>query len=383
MPWKVEAVEDCRLRLVQALGHGVGSVAALCRSFGISRTTAYKWRERYLSEGHAGLSDRSRAPRLRPCSTGPEMCELLTELRLQHPTWGARKLRHWLMNNRPGLSLPAASTIHGILKSAGLIVKDRRRRRGNRPLVEGPHHGEGVWATDFKGQFKLGDGRYCFPWTLQDTTSRLLLACEAMLIPGYAHVKAGFEEVFKRHGLPLSIVSDNGQPFASPGAGQLTRLSVWFLRLGIVLRRIAPGHPEQNGRLERLHRTLKAEATRPPGDDIASQQRKFDAFLKEYNEERPHESLSGGTPASCFKGSKRAYTGTTSDPDYPGYYERLYVDVKGYVKFMGERRYLSEALRQEYVGAAETSDGVYSIYYFDHEIARYNERENEWWILTL
>ncbi len=291
-------------------GKGLLNFAELCREFGISRQVGYGWIRRYREGDVHALEDRSRRPKTMPTKVGDELEELIVAARKTHPTWGPKKLRAWLMHHRPQLVLPAQSTIGEILRRRGLSHSRRRRRRASKGLMQpfakvtGPN---ARWCVDFKEHFRTLDGRKCYPLTIIDAFSRFFLRCEGVEDPDGREVERIFDGAFQEFGLPAAIRSDNGPPFASVGAGGLTKLSVWWLRLGIRVERIEPGKPQQNGRLERLHRTLKAETTKPPRQHLRAQQRAFDVFRAQYNEERPHEALAQQTPASCFALSPRRY----------------------------------------------------------------------------
>nr|WP_269583778.1 IS481 family transposase [Roseibium sp. Sym1] len=308
---------DERLRFVARLLEGE-KMAPLCREFGISRVTGYKIFERYKECGLDGLNDRSRRP-YRQANKLPfqiERCILC--LKREHPTWGAPKIRDKLVRQYPMVKAPAISTVHAVLDRHGLVQHRKRRRYKARGTeLHDAQDVNGLWCADYKGEFKLGNRQYCYPLTITDYRSRYLLACEGLTCTKSDFAFSVFERVFKEFGLPAAIRTDNGLPFASPnGLYNLSKLSVWWLRLGIGIERIKPGHPQQNGRHERMHLTLKKEATRPPGMNSLQQQAKFDAFMKEFNEERPHEALRMKTPAEVYTASSRQYQGLP-DLDYP------------------------------------------------------------------
>src|SRR5215217_3386821 len=307
MPWKECSVMDERLRFVARLLDGE-SMSEVCREFGISRKTGYKIFTRYKDQGLEALTDRSRRP-VRYANQLPSQIESqIVTLKQEKPHWGARKIRELLVRRLAGdVRIPATSTIHAVLDRHGLV-----RRLGNRrPRATGPPVSTGaapndLWSTDFKGEFKLGNGRSCDPLTVADHASRFILLCEALESTREEPVIAAFERLFGERGLPGAIRSDNGLPFASPnGLFHLSKLSVWWLRLGIAIERIRPGRPQQNGRHERMHLTLKKEATRPPGRNILQQQGRFDAFINEFNCERPHEALHMRPPADIYTYSAR------------------------------------------------------------------------------
>src|SRR6266705_3701473 len=311
MPWKESSVMDERRRLVAQLLDGE-AMSQVCRSFGISRKTGYKIFERYKEHGLEALTDRSRRP-VRYANQLPQQIEsLIVAAKRDKPHWGARKIRELLVRRLDGdIRVPAKSTIHAVLDRHGLVRRGggpRHRARGT-PLSEGAIPND-LWCADFKGEFKLGNGRYCYPLTVTDQASRFLLLCEALESTRENLAWTAFERLFAERGLPVAIRSDNGVPFASPNAlFGLSKLSVWWLRLGISIERIKPGRPQQNGRHERMHLTLKQEATRPPGMNSLQQQARFDAFAKEFNEERPHEALAMKRPAEVYAPSPRPYDG--------------------------------------------------------------------------
>ena len=298
MPWKECSVTQERLRFVARLLDGEG-MSEVCRDFGISRKTGYKIFNRYRDQGLEALTDRSRRP-VRYANQLPDQVErLIVDLKRDKPHWGARKIRELLVRKLAGdVRLPARSTVHAVLDRHGLVNRARMAQPRQRHAAVGRRNPNDLWCADFKGEFKLGNGRYCYPLTVSDHAARYLLLCEAFESTREAPVIAAFQRLFRDRGLPVAIRSDNGLPFASPnGLYNLSRLSVWWLRLGIAIERIKPGHPQQNGRHERMHLTLKKEATRPPGLNSLQQQARFDAFVREFNAERPHEALAMRCPA--------------------------------------------------------------------------------------
>src|ERR1700693_453711 len=311
MPWKERSVTDERMRVVIRLKEGEG-IASLWREFGISRKTGYKIFERYEQCGLEGLSDRARRP-FRYANQLPEQVEAaIVSAKREKPYWGARKIRERLLRRLPhAIKVPASSTVHAVLDRHGLVTRAARPRT----RAEGTSLSDGLrpndlWCTDYKGEFQLGDKRYCYPLTVTDHASRYLLLCEALESNREHFAFLAFERLFKERGLPQAIRSDNGVPFASPnGLFNLSKLSVWWLRLGISIERIRPGHPQQNGRHERMHLTLKQEGTRPAGQNILQQQAKFDAFIEEFNTERPHEALGMKCPAEIYTPSSKPYRG--------------------------------------------------------------------------
>src|SRR5882724_5627135 len=318
MPWKECSVVDERLRFVAQLLDGE-AMSEVCRAFGISRKTGYKIFERYKEHGLEALTDRSRWP-VRHANQLPRQIEsLIVAAKRDKPHWGARKIRELLVRRLDGdIRVPAKSTIHAVLHRHGLVkVPGRPRHRATgTPLSQGAAPND-LWCADFKGEFKLGNGRYCYPLTVTDHASRFLLLCEAMESTREDLAITAFDRLFRERGLPQAIRSDNGVPFASPNAlFNLSKLSVWWLRLGIEIERIKPGHPQQNGRHERMHLTLKKEATKPAGANFLQQQARFDAFTQEFNTERPHEALDMKIPAEVYDPSPRHYQGLP-EIDYP------------------------------------------------------------------
>jgi transposase InsO family protein len=370
VPWKVSDPMSERMSFVMRLQQGE-SMSELCREFEISRKTGYKLRERFKSEGPAGLFDRSRAPERSPHRTDAAMVATLLKARRAHPTWGPKKLRAWLEQRHDGVSFPAPSTIGDLLKRHGLI-EGRKRRRNTTPYdaplrrANGPHE---VWCADFKGQFRLRSGKLCYPLTITDRFTRMILCCEALESTCIESALLVFERTFRDHGLPQVIRTDNGVPFASKGVLGLSRLSVRWLRLGIWPERIAPGHPEQNGQHERMHLVLKQETTRPAAATMLAQQERFERFVDEYNHARPHEALGQVTPASLYRKSSRQHASPLPELTY------LLDDLSALVRAEGKifvpghgRAVLSAALSGEHVGLRELSDGGWRVSYASHEI---------------
>jgi transposase InsO family protein len=305
-----------------------------------------------------------------------EIAELIVECRRKHPTWGPRKVLVVLSAKRPELVFPAASTAGALLSREGLVHGRQRRRlikHPHEPVVEALEPNS-VWTADFKGQFRMGDGAYCYPLTIADQYSRYLLGTVALRSTATAAVRRVFERTFRESGLPLAIRSDNGMPFAAAGVHGLSLLSVWWIQLGIVLQRIERGHPEQNGAHERMHRTLKAETARPPAGNQQAQQKLFDAFRLTYNTERPHEALGQKPPATQWTPSLRAFPNRLPAPSYPGHFEVRLVSSGGYFGFKRRQVFLSECLCHQHIGIEETGDGVWSIHFYDVLLARWDER---------
>jgi putative transposase len=358
MPWLESCAMDERLRFAAEWLSGDVSKTELCEAYGISRRVGYKWMARYAAEGPSGLAERSHAPLVHGRATSDELVEKIVDLRRARPTWGPRKIIAKLEQWHPNLSWPSASTGHEILKRAGLVSARRPRRRpplgpGERIIPEGPNH---VWAVDHKGWVRLGDGQRCEPLTLADTYSRFLLAVSAGSSTREAQARPVMERAFREYGLPRVIRSDNGQPFASASTTGLTRLSAWWIRLGIHPERIRPGKPQQNGRLERLHLTL-LEAMRPAACDRPAQARRFKAFRADYNNERPHQALGQTTPASFYSPSPRSMPNRLPEPDYPSDMKTRKVRSNGEIKFGGDMIHISQALTGQAVALEELERG--------------------------
>ncbi len=379
MPWKETCPMSERLSFINDWLTKRGSISGLCRVYSVSRKTGSKWIRRFKQQGKSGLEDKSRASHEHPNATDAAISARVIAARHAHPTWGPKKLRLWLEQRHQGHVFPAASTMGDILKRAKLI--NPRRRSGRLRGQEGDSADYGrpnsVWCIDYKGQFRLGNGQLCYPLTLTDGHSRLILCCQGHAGPRDADARAAMTTVFQEYGLPQAIRSDNGTPFASIGAGRLTSLSVWWLKLGIELQRITPGKPQENGRHERMHRTLKAETARPPAQDMRKQQQRFDRWVKEFNFERPHEANQGATPSDAYEYSERKYPREVGDPEYPGHYETRRVGSNGLLKFRMVKVYLSQALSNELVGLVEVADGEWRVKFGTLELATYNERSNE------
>ena len=363
LPWEDTSREQEQIRFIQRWKGGEDTFTELCRKFGISRKTGYKRVERYKLWSWEGLGDRSRAPHSHPNSTPQPVIERLIRAKGDHPTWGPKKLVAWLGRVEPRMKWPAASTAGEILDRAGL-VRRRKRRRQTAPWSEPfatTERPNDVWSIDFKGWFRTEDGVRVDPLTMQDGYSRCLLVCQGLKRPRGSEVRAVCERAFREYGLPKVMRSDNGVPFASVGVGGLSSLSVWWIKLGIIPERIEPAHPEQNGRLERLHRTLKAETATPPRGSVRTQQRAFDEFRRIYNEHRPHEALGQRPPALLYARSLRTYPAEVRSPEYETDVTIRRVRSNGEIKWRGEKIYLSEALRGEPVGLKPRDDRHWNI----------------------
>lgn len=357
-----------RMRFVVRLLDGE-PMSGLCREFGISRKTGYKIFERYKDHGLEAFCDRSRRP-VRYANQLPEPVErMIVRAKQDKPHWGARKIRELLLRRLAGdVRVPARSTIHAVLDRHGLVARMRRRRRAmGTPLSPGARPND-LWCADFKGEFKLGNGRYCYPLTVTDHASRYLLLCEALESVREELAFTAFEQLFKERGLPAAIRSDNGVPFASPnGLYNLSKLAVWWLRLGIGIERIKPGCPQQNGRHERMHLTLKQEATRPAAANFLQQQGKFDAFVCEFNDERPHEALAMKTPSEAYVASARAYQGLL-ELDYPLHDKDVTVTCCGRICMHRKKINISTALAGQRLGLKEVDDGIWLVSFMHYDL---------------
>jgi transposase InsO family protein len=360
---------DERMRFVIRLKDGE-SMASLCREFGISRKTGYKILDRYEQCGVEGLSDRARRPHRYANQLPAPVEAAIVAAKKEKPYWGARKIHERLLRRLPSeVKVPARSTIHAILDRHGLVARAgrARTRAEGTPLSAGLNPND-LWCTDYKGEFQRGNKRYCYPLTVTDYASRYLLLCEAMESNQEQPAFLAFERLFRERGLPQAIRSDNGVPFASPnGLFNLSKLSVWWLRLGISIERIRPGHPQQNGRHERMHLTLKKEATRPAGANILQQQTKFDAFVDEFNGERPHEALDMKCPAEVYTASVRPYQGIP-DPYYPFHDKTIVVTNCGRLCLYRKKINLSISLAGQAVGVKEVEDGIWLVSFMNYDL---------------
>ena len=369
MPWKESSVVEERLRFVARLLDGE-SMTDVCREFGISRKTGYKIFNRYKEHGLTALNDRSRRP-VRYANQLPYQIEsLIVDLKRNKPHWGARKIRELLLRRLPSdIRVPAQSTVHAVLDRHGLVKRNgrRRNRATGTPLSDGAAPND-LWCADFKGEFKLGDGRYCYPLTVTDHASRYLLLCEALESTREDLAFTAFHRLFAERGLPSAIRSDNGVPFASPNAlFNLSKLAVWWLRLGIDIERIKPGKPQQNGRHERMHLTLKKEATRPPGRNSLQQQGRFDSFLKEFNDERPHEALDMKCPAEVYLPSAKTYNGLP-DLSYPLHDRDVLVTACGRICMHRKKINISTVLAGQRLGIKEVDEGIWLVSFMHYDL---------------
>lgn len=376
MPWMETSTMDAKVAFILDWKSGKYPVSDLCAQYGISRKTGYKWIDRFMNEGPDGVFERSHAPRASPHRTPAEVEQTIVELRQRHPSWGAKKLIWNLERRHPELELPGRSTVCEILKRNDLVQAKRRPRAVGHPgrpsvAVDKPNDS---WSVDFKGQFKTGDGLYLYPLTVTDNHSRYLLACQGLSGTLLQPTQAVLSRLFKERGLPNRLRSDNGSPFAAYSLGRLSRLSVWLLKLGVMPELIEPGKPQQNGRHERMHRTLKAETTRPPAANARAQQKRFNQFRQEFNEERPHEALDGLVPADVYENSSRQMPGKLLEPEYPDRYEVRYVSANGGIRWKNRWVNVSSVLVGEHIGLEEIDDGLWDVYFANYRLGRLHER---------
>ena len=377
MPWKETQAVDERVQLIAECLEGQETIADVCRRFGVSRKTAYKWLARYKEDGPSGLAARSTKPHSNKRRPTDAVVATILDARRRHPTWGPGKLRVWLLDKSPALQLPAVSTMGDLLKEYGL-VRPRRRRR-HTPPFEYPFSScvapNDVWCVDFKGHFKMGDKMRCHPLTMTDAHSRFLLLCKGMSGPTLVSTKRAMDTAFREFGLPNAMRSDNGTPFAGSGAGGLSQLSVWWLRLGILPERIEPGKPQQNGRHERFHRTLKDSTARPASLNLRAQQKAFNRFMAEYNHERPHESLGNVPPVRIHKLSTRVFPRRLPEMEHPDDVELRKVISNGRVRWRGQLLFVNSALTGEHVAIHdEREDGRLEFRYGPIHLGFYDER---------
>jgi putative transposase len=380
MPWLETAPMDQRTQFVADAQRGLYSMRELCARFGVSRKTGYKWLARYTAEGPAGLRERSHAPHRCPHRIDEALAALLCATRRAHPTWGPAKLLQYLVPRhaeRDGEAWPAVSTVADLLARHGLVQKRRRRRPVTHPGVVPIHTTapNDLWTADFKGHFRTRDGVYCYPLTIADQHTRFLVAVQGLRCTKGAGVRRVFERAFREYGLPAAIRTDNGVPFATTGIHGLSQLNVWWMRLGIQHQRIRPASPQENGAHERMHKTLKAEATRPPRASLALQQRAFTAFRAEFNTERPHSALAGDPPAARYTPSPRRYPEQLPPLEYPGHFVVKRVTNAGTIRFRHRLLFIANALKQHHIGLEEIDGGLWSIYLGTVLLGRIDERE--------
>ena len=356
---------EARKAFIEDLQRGEESFAELCRRHGISRRTGYKWKRRHKAAGEAGLADQSRAPKRQAQAASPAIRERIVAVKRSHMTWGPRKIQQYLSQREPAEAWPASSTMGELLRREGLVIPRQKRRRTpphSAPLAHADQANR-VWTTDFKGWFLVGNGERCNPITVQDAYSRFLLRVRHLPKTDTAHALAIYEMLFRTYGLPDAMRSDNGPPFATTAPGGLSRLSMFWIRLGIRHERIDPGCPEQNGRLERTHLTLLQDTASPPAYDLFGQQERFADYEHCFSFERPHEALGGATPASLYVPSTRPYPSAPPSIVYPDDYLLRRVANKGDLNFKGERTFLSELLAHETIGLRPVDDHLFEVYW--------------------
>lgn len=365
MPWKATSAMDERVRFVMDAERQETSFAALCRRYGVSRQAGYEWACRYREEGVLGLSERSRARHTQAHATSRSMVKAIVRLRSKHPSWGPKKLRARLQREYRGLVWPAVSTIGSVLAQRGLVVARRPRFRVAAMVgsLRACDEANTVWGIDFKGWFRTGDGRRCEPLSLSDLATRYVLRLQAVPRTSFDDVWPLLEAAFREYGLPVAIRSDNGTPFASSAPGGLSRLAVKLIKLGVVPERIAPGKPQQNGRHERLHLSVKLETANPPAANLRAQQRRFDRFQRMFNEERPHEALKLTPPAEHYQPSERVYTGRLREPVYDAECDVRRVRQGGELRWRGKLIFLTEALAGEPVAITQIADNDWRLSY--------------------
>ncbi len=378
MPWEGVTVSEQREQFLEDHKLNYYSVTDLAERYSISRKTAHKWIDRYEEHGQDGYQELSRRPHSCPWQTEAAVVEELVGLKKVHPHWGPRKLLDVMQRRHQQWELPAVSTAARILAREGLVTARRRFRRAHpgcpKTVPQGPND---IWAADYKGQFRLKNGQYCFPLTVSDLASRYLLGCDAHPAISLERTQQHFRRLFQAYGLPNRIRTDNGVPFASSALARLSQLSVWFIKLGIYPELIEPGKPQQNGVHERMHRTLKQEATIPPAGSLRSQQRKLDRFRQEFNEERPHEALGMKRPAEVYRPSQRSAPKRLEPYEYPGHYLVRRVSRDGTIRVLRNQVFVSNTVMEDYVGLEEVDDGVYDLYFCFYQIGRYELRANK------
>ncbi|MFQ5924022.1 MAG: integrase core domain-containing protein [Anaerolineales bacterium] len=378
MPWKGVTVIEQKQRFIEDYLLNYYSKTELAERFSISTKTAHKWINRYKEHGQAGLEEHSRRPKSCPWQTPPEVVEELIALRKAHPHRGPKKLLDAMRRRDSDRKLPAISTAAKILTEAGLVKPRRRTRRAHPgcPQTKAAQPND-IWPADYKGQFRLKNGAYCFPLTVSDLATRFILGVDAHSTISLTDSFAHFRRLFEEYGLPQRIRTDNGVPFASNALARLSQLSVWFIKLGIYPELIEPGKPHQNGVHERMHRTLKQEATIPPASSLCGQQEKFDAFRQEFNEDRPHEALGMKRPAEVYRPSSRRFPKKIETYDYPEHYLVRRVSRGGTIRVFKRQIFVSNTLQEDFVGLEEVDDGVYDLYFCFYQIGRYDMRANK------
>jgi len=376
MPWQECTQVDERLKFVARLLDGE-KMAPLCREFNISRKTGYKIFERYKDCGLKGLTDRSRQPHRYANQLPFQVEKSILQIKRDKPNWGAPKIRELLIRRYPDVKPPAKSTVHAVLDRHGLVSKNRKSRyKARGTTLSCPDKPNLLWCADYKGEFMLGNHQYCYPLTVTDFSSRYLIACEGLSTNKEIYAFTVFERIFQEFGLPDAIRTDNGVPFSSPHAlFGLSKLSVWWLRLGIQIERITPGMPQQNGRHERMHLTLKKEATKPASDNFLQQQERFDSFIEEFNNERPHQALEMKCPSDIYTRSTKPYKGLT-ELSYPFHDKMIMVTNCGRLCFNRKKINLSTVLAGQYVGIKEIEDKIWLVSFMDYDLGYFDEHNS-------
>jgi len=378
MPWKGVTVSEQRQRFIEDYLLNFYSISELAERFSISRRTAHKWINRYQQHGQEGYQELSRRPHSCPWQTDKAIAVELVKLRKTHPRWGPRKLLNLMKRRDPKRMLPSVSTAARIIAREGLVKPRRRYRRAHpgcpKTVPQGPND---IWAADYKGQFRLKNREYCFPLTVSDLSSRFILGVDAHHTISFEKTLAHFKTLFREFGLPNRIRTDNGTPFASNALARLSRLSVWFIKLDIYPELIEPGKPQQNGVHERMHRTLKQEATIPPSSNLSAQQRRFDAFREEFNQVRPHGAIGMKRPGEVYQSSRRRMPEKIERYEYPGHYLVRRVSGSGTIRISNNQFFVSNTLRGDYVGAEEVDDGIYDLFFCFYQLGRYHLCDNK------
>jgi putative transposase len=379
MPWKVINQIDLKIQFINDWNQEYSSITDLSQKYGVSRPTVYKWLRRYEQFGIEGLKEQSRAPKRRPHRISEEILNLVIQEKLKNRKRGPRKIRAQLKRKYPKRKFPAVSTMAYWLKKQGLV--EQRKKRLHVPPYTEPfsecHAPNAVWSIDYKGQFHMKDGHVCYPLTLSDNFSRFILACQALEGPRYDPTRRCLDSVFREYGLPRAIRSDNGTPFAGRCIGALSRLMIWWILLGIIPERIGKGCPQENGRHERMHRTLKSDALDPVAGNLKEQQKAFDLYRHDYNNDRPHESLNDQTPSDYYEKSNRPYVAHPHLPDYGHEYLVRHVRHNGEIKFMGRMFYLTELLAGMPVGLKEIEDGLWQLQFSFYALGSIDLRKNK------
>ena len=375
MPFAETHVMEERKRFIEEAHRSVRSFAAVCDRYGISRKTGYKWMDRWRRAGPAGLENRASRPEHCPWATPSEVVETILEVRRKYDDFGPKKIRWYLQTHRPELALPSRQTMHNILVRHDLVPRRRRRVRRWHPGRPDTNASEpnATWTADFKGEFPMGDGELCYPLTVQDMHSRFVLECWGrpdVTIDGVIPV---FARLFRQHGLPERIRTDNGTPFASNALGRLSRLSVWFIQVGILPELIEPGCPQQNGKHENMHLVLKRRTTRPPSSNMRTQQQAFRRFRKLYNEVRPHEALDGAVPSNLYRSSPRPFPKQLDPVTYPGHFETRLVSTNGGIRWYGDRVPVGRLFAGHEVGLEEIDHGLFEVYFGPIWLGRFVE----------